>query len=84
MGHHHSGRCAYPLNLADYRPHQLSGRLGSLSGDLTRLVRGLKARVQLNVELFGDDKAGAVFEGVYIVLPAQPADPLEQGGSEAG
>ncbi len=54
--------------------------LGSLSGNLTRLARGLKARVQLNVELFGDDKAGAVFEGVYIVLPAQPADPLEQGG----
>lgn len=58
--------------------------LGSLSGNLTRLALGLKARVQLNVELFGDDKAGAVFEGVYIVLPAQPADPLEKGGSEAG
>lgn len=58
--------------------------LGSLSGDLTRLARGLKARVQLDVELFGDDKSGAVFEGVYIVLPAQPADPLEKGGSEAG
>lgn len=30
--------------------------LGSLSGDLDRLARGRKARVQLNVELYGDDK----------------------------
>ncbi|BES86939.1 GNAT family N-acetyltransferase [Pectobacterium araliae] len=56
--------------------------LGSLSGDLDRLARGRKARVQLNVELFGDDNKGALFEGVYIVLPAQPDAPLEKGGSE--
>lgn len=56
--------------------------LGSLSGDLDRLARGRKARVQLNVELFGDDSKGALFEGVYIVLPAQPDAPLEEGGSE--
>lgn len=56
--------------------------LGSLSGDLDRLARGRKARVQLNVELYGDDKKGALFEGVYMVLPAAPKAPLEQGGSE--
>ena len=41
------------------------------------------ARVQLEVELFGDDECGAVFEGVYIVLPADPDGPLEEGGSGA-
>lgn len=55
--------------------------LGSLSGDLDRLARGRKARVQLQVELFGNDVKGALFEGVYIVLPANPREPLEQGGS---
>ncbi|MGM3173837.1 fatty acid biosynthesis protein FabY [Dickeya lacustris] len=45
--------------------------LGSLSGDLDRLARGRKARVQLQVELFGNDRQGAVFEGVYIVLPPE-------------
>jgi thioesterase domain-containing protein len=56
--------------------------LGSLSGDLDRLARGRKSRVQLQVELFGDDKAGAIFEGIYIVLPAKPFGPLEEGGNE--
>jgi len=56
--------------------------LGSLSGDLDRLARGRKARVQLQVELFGDDTPGAVFEGIYIVLPAKPFGPLEEGGNE--
>ncbi|MGP2485546.1 GNAT family N-acetyltransferase, partial [Pantoea eucalypti] len=42
-----------------------------------------KARVQLEVELFGDDECGAVFEGVYSVLPADPDGPLEEGGSGA-
>ena len=55
--------------------------LGSLSGDLDRLARGRKARVQLEVELFGNDLLGAVFEGVFIVLPADPDGPLEEGGS---
>ncbi|MEC5343264.1 fatty acid biosynthesis protein FabY [Brenneria populi] len=55
--------------------------LGSLSGDLDRLARGRKARVQLNVELFGDDKKGSLFEGVYIVLPARPDEPLEPDDS---
>jgi thioesterase domain-containing protein len=55
--------------------------LGSLSGDLDRLARGRKARVQLQVELFGNDKKGAVFEGIYIVLPPDPNELLEQGGS---
>ncbi|MDQ5892391.1 MAG: hypothetical protein QG613_1262, partial [Pseudomonadota bacterium] len=62
------------------RPNAIAD-LGSLSGDLDRLARGRKARVQLNVELFGDDNKGALFEGVYIVLPAQPDTPLEEGGS---
>lgn len=56
--------------------------LGSLSGDLDRLARGRKARVQLQVELFGDDRLGAVFEGIYIVLPAKPFGPYEEGGNE--
>jgi hypothetical protein len=33
------------------------------------------------VELFGNEECGAVFEGVYIVLPADADGPLEQGGS---
>jgi thioesterase domain-containing protein len=56
--------------------------LGSISGDLDRLARGRKARVALQVELSGDDKPGAVFEGVYLVLPARPFGPLEEGGNE--
>lgn len=55
--------------------------LGSLSGDLDRLARGRKARVQLQVELFGNDKKGAVFDGTYIVLPPDQNELLEQGGS---
>ncbi|ACZ78946.1 MULTISPECIES: fatty acid biosynthesis protein FabY [Dickeya] len=55
--------------------------LGSLSGDLDRLARGRKARVQLQVELFGNDKKGAVFDGTYIVLPPDQNESLEQGGS---
>jgi thioesterase domain-containing protein len=67
--------------------HPITGKpgavadLGSLSGDLDRLARGRKARVQLEVELFGNEECGAVFEGVYIVLPADADGPLEQGGS---
>ncbi|BDH43977.1 GNAT family N-acetyltransferase [Salmonella enterica subsp. enterica serovar Choleraesuis] len=66
----------------------ISGRPGavadlcSLSGDLDRLARGRKARVQLEVELFGNDTRGAVFEGVFLVLPAKPFGPLEEGGNE--
>ena len=56
--------------------------LGSLSGDLDRLARGGKAGGQLQVELFGDDRLGAVFEGIYIVLPAKPFGPYEEGGNE--
>ncbi len=56
--------------------------LGSLSGDLDRLAQGRRARVALQVELFGDDEQGAVFEGVYMVLPAKPFGPLEEGGNE--
>jgi hypothetical protein len=35
------------------------------------------------VHLFGDEDKGAVFEGTYMVLPAEPDVPLDQGGSEA-
>ncbi|MGV3346681.1 fatty acid biosynthesis protein FabY [Enterobacteriaceae bacterium LUAb1] len=46
--------------------------LRTLSGDLDRLARGRKARVQLEVALYGNDICGAVFEGIYIVLPVVP------------
>lgn len=59
-----------------------SADLGSLSGDLDRLARGRKARVTLQVNLYGDGAFGALFEGVYVVLPAKPFGPLEQGGNE--
>jgi hypothetical protein len=36
----------------------------------------------LQVELFGDDKQGALFEAVYIVLPAKPYGAFEEGGNE--
>jgi thioesterase domain-containing protein len=68
--------------------HPISGKpqavadLGSLSGDLDRLARGRKARVQLLVELSGDDNLGAVFEGTFIVLPAKPFGAYEEGGNE--
>jgi len=68
--------------------HPVTGRpsaiadLGSLSGDLDRLARGRKARVQLQVELFGNDVAGAIFEGIFIVLPAKPFGSYEEGGNE--
>jgi thioesterase domain-containing protein len=66
---------------ANYGPSAIAD-LGSLSGDLDRLARGRKARVQLQVELFGDDKQGALFEAVYIVLPAKPYGAYEEGGNE--
>ncbi|VDZ81752.1 acetyltransferase [Salmonella bongori] len=56
--------------------------LGSLSGDLDRLARGRKARVQLLVELSGDDHPGAVFDGTFIVLPAKPYGAYVEGGNE--
>lgn len=48
--------------------------LSSVSGDLDRLARGRKARVQLSVNLYGDEHPGAVFEGTYMVLPATEDD----------
>lgn len=55
--------------------------LGSLGGDLDRLARGRKARVQMQVELFGDKTPGAVFEGTYIVLPAKPLARMKRAGT---
>ncbi len=63
------------------KPHAIAD-LGALSGDLDRLARGRKARVQMQVEIFGDETPGAVFEGTYIVLPAKPFGPYEEGGNE--
>lgn len=59
-----------------------SADLGSISGDLDRLARGRKARVQLDVELCGDNLCGAVFEGVYLILPARASGAFEEGGNE--
>ena len=42
------------------KPHAVAD-LGALSGDLDRLARGRKARVQMQVEIFGDETPGAVF-----------------------
>lgn len=63
------------------KPHAVAD-LGALSGDLDRLARGRKARVQMQVEIFGDETPGAVFEGTYIVLPAKPFGPYEEGGTK--
>ncbi len=64
------------------RPRAIAD-LSSLSGDLDRLARGRKARVQLSVNLFGNEDMGAVFEGTYMVLPIEPEfqheQPLHQG-----
>ena len=46
------------------------------------MARGRKARVQMQVEIFCDETPGAVFEGTYIVLPAKPFGPYEEGGNE--
>jgi predicted GNAT family N-acyltransferase len=79
--HHYSCRCAYPLQ------QPISGRpsavadLGSLSGDLDRLARGRKARVQMQVELFGDDKQGAVFEGSTSFFPRSRLARMKRAGT---
>ncbi|MCD1126505.1 fatty acid biosynthesis protein FabY [Jinshanibacter sp. LJY008] len=43
--------------------------LDSMKGDLDRLARGRKARVQLEVTVSGEQDVGCVFEGTYMVLP---------------
>ncbi|WP_241608011.1 fatty acid biosynthesis protein FabY [Rosenbergiella epipactidis] len=58
-----------------------SADLGSLKGDLDRLACGRKARVSLDVTLSDEHHQGAVFQGVYLVLPAEAEKPLEEGGS---
>ena len=45
--------------------------LDTMTGDLDRLARGRKARVQLEVKLSGDEDTGCVFEGTYMVLPVE-------------
>ncbi|NAV96700.1 YiiD C-terminal domain-containing protein, partial [Salmonella sp. hn-h2] len=58
------------------RPRAIAD-LSSLSGDLDRLAKGRRARVQLEVNLLGDETTGAIFEGTYLVLPVTPEAPLE-------
>ena len=49
----------------------------------TVLAGEQEKRVQVeDIELFGDERLGAVFEGIYIVLPAKPFGPYEEGGNE--
>ncbi len=44
--------------------------LSGLSGELDRLARGNRARVILEVNVLGEDNSvGAIFTGVYMVLP---------------
>lgn len=40
--------------------------------------------MQLEVELYGNDIKGAIFEGVFLVLPPSLDILLELGGSNAG
>ncbi len=56
--------------------------LGSLSGDLDRLARGRKARVQMQVELLATINRAPFSRGIYIVLPAKPFGSYEEGGNE--
>jgi thioesterase domain-containing protein len=58
--------------------------LGSLSGDLDRLARGRKARVQLEVSLYGNERKGAVFNGIYLVLPPAHDNALMRGDFYVG
>ena len=55
--------------------------LGSLSGDLDRLARGRKARVQMQVELLATDETGAVFEGSTSCC-RRSFGSYEEGGNE--
>lgn len=57
-----------PLAVAD---------LASLRGDLDRLASGRKARVNLDVSLAGNAESCALFSGVFMVLPTEPAVSLE-------
>lgn len=52
--------------------------LGSLSGDLDRLARGRKARVQLQVELFGDERLGAVLRVSILFFPRNRSAPMKR------
>lgn len=56
--------------------------LGPLNGGLDRLTHGRRTRMRMQIELFGDDKQGAVFEGIYIVLPTKPFGSYEEDGNE--
>ena len=81
--HHHSGGRAHSLQQTDHR--QAAGGGGSRLAERRFGASGARrrARVHAEVHLFGDEDKGAVFEGTYMVLPAEPDVPLDQGGSEA-
>lgn len=53
--------------------------LNAFSGDLDRLACGRRARIQSTVTLCGDEDQGAVFEGIFMVLPVGSHQPLEPG-----
>lgn len=53
-----------PLAIAD---------LGSMRGDLDRLASGRKARVNLDVSIGSKAESGALFSGVFMVIPKDPA-----------
>ncbi|MCU6204620.1 YiiD C-terminal domain-containing protein, partial [Enterobacter cloacae] len=55
--------------------------LGSLGGDLDRLARGRKARVQMQVELCGDKTPGVVFEGAEIGQRGKRCGAYGEGGN---
>ncbi len=62
------------------RQTERRGRSGSL-GAISTAWRAAAKPVQMQVELFGDETPGAVFEGTYIVLPASRLA-YEEGGNE--
>ena len=61
------------------RPNAVAD-LGSLSGDLDR-ARGRKARVQLQVELFGNDKLGAVLREPISYCPRSRSVRMKRAGT---
>ena len=63
------------------KPHAVAD-LGALSGDLDRLARGRKARVQMQVEIFGDETPGAVFEARISFCPRSHLARMKGAGTK--
>ena len=75
---HHRGLAA------ELRERQRKARFGRPQRDLDRLARGRKARVQLEVSLYGNERKGAVFNGIYLVLPPAHDNALMRGDFYVG